>query len=213
MQFPRLSNATDLRLLDWAEWIAARPADARRFDVVVLPGTKDTLGDLAWLKAQGLDAWVRAQHAAGATVVGVCGGYQMLGEAIADPLAVEAGGAAAGLGLLPASTVLTGTKITRAIRATSPGGVIFPAYEIHMGMTTLRTPLPPFARLADGSADGARGDRVLGTYLHGALEDAGLCAELVGVPVIAATSKADEHLALAKWFGEHVEHPEAWLPS
>jgi len=213
VQFPRLSNATDLRLLDWAEWIAVRPADARRFDVVVLPGTKDTLGDLAWLKAQGLDGWIRAQHAAGATVVGICGGYQMLGETIADPLGVEAGGgSAAGLGLLPAATILTETKITRAIRATSPGGVIFPAYEIHMGVTTLRTPLPPFARLADGSADGARGDRVLGTYLHGALEDAALCAEVLGVPVTAAASKVDEHRALARWFGEHVEHPEAWLP-
>jgi adenosylcobyric acid synthase len=179
----------------------------------VLPGSKDTLGDLAWLKAQGLDGWVRAQHAAGATVVGICGGYQMLGETIADPLAVEAGGgSAAGLGLLPAATILADTKITRAIRATSPGGVLFPAYEIHMGVTTLRAPLPPFARLADGSGEGARGDRVLGTYLHGALEDPGVCAELLGVPVTAPRSKADEHAALARWFAEHVEHPEAWLP-
>jgi adenosylcobyric acid synthase len=213
VQLPRLSNATDFRLLDWAEWIAARPADARRFDVVVLPGTKDTLGDLAWLKAQGLDAWVRAQHAAGATILGVCGGYQMLGETVADPLAVESGGGRAdGLGLLPAETTLAATKVTRAIRATTPGSAPFPAYEIHMGVTTLRTPLPPFARLADGSADGARGDRVIGTYLHGALEDAAVCEEVLGVPVTSAASKAAEHAALARWFGAYAERLETWLP-
>ena len=81
-----------------------------------------------------------------------------------------------------------------------------------MGVTTLRAPMPRVRPLADGSADGARGDRVIGTYLHGALEDPALCEEILGVPVRTAASKAAEHAALARWFGEHAERLEAWLP-
>ena len=213
IQLPRLSNATDLRLLDWADWIAELPPASRRYDFVIVPGTKDTLGDLAWLRRQRLDAWVQVQHDLGATVIGICGGYQMLGTAIADPHGVEStGGTAAGLGLLPARTVLAAEKVTRAVRATTPGGVSYAAYEIHMGVTTLDAPRPPFATLADGTADGARGVRAIGTYLHGALEDAAVCAELFGVPVSPPAEKAAEHAALARWFSAHAEHAGDWLP-
>jgi len=213
VQLPRASNATDFRLLDWAEWLTAPPPDGRRYDFIVLPGTKDTLGDLAWLERQGLAAWVRAQHAAGATIVGVCGGYQMLGETIADPDAVEStGGAAGGLGLLPVRTVLGAEKRTRVVRATTAGGASCPAYEIHMGVTTVPPGVAPFAVLDDGSPDGARAVRAMGTYLHGAFEDAAVCAEVFGVAVAPAASKAAEHAALARWFSASVERPEAWLP-
>ena len=212
VQLPRTSNATDFRLLDWADWLTAPPPDGRRYDFVVLPGTKDTLGDLAWLERQGLAAWVRAQHAAGATIVGVCGGYQMLGETIADPDAVEStGGVADGLGLLPVRTVLAAEKRTRVVRATTAGGASCPAYEIHMGVTTVPAEVTPFAVLDDGSRDGARAARVIGTYLHGAFEDAAVCAEVFGVAVAPAASKAAEHDALARWFSASAERPEAWL--
>jgi len=213
IQLPRLSNATDLRLLDWADWIADVPPASRRYDFVIVPGTKDTLGDLAWLRRQRLDAWVQVQHDVGATVLGICGGYQMLGTTIADPHGVESmGGTAAGLGLLPARTVLAGEKITRAVRARTPGGVSCAAYEIHMGLTALDAPLPPFATLADGTSDGARGVRAIGTYLHGALEDAAVCSELFGVPVSPPAGKAAEHAALARWFSAHAERVGEWLP-
>jgi adenosylcobyric acid synthase len=212
VQLPRASNATDLRRLDWADWLTAPPDAAQRYDFVVLPGTKDTLGDLAWLRRTGLAGWVHAQHAAGATVVGICGGYQMLGTRIDDPGAVEAsGGSAAGLGLLPVSTVLAADKVTRVVHATTPGGATCQAYEIHMGVTTVADGAAPFATLDDGTRDGARGVRAIGTYLHGAFEDAAVCAEVFGVTPAAEPSAADHYAGLARWFGEHAEHLDAWL--
>jgi adenosylcobyric acid synthase len=218
-----VSNATDFRLLSWADWIIAPPAAGVDFDFVILPGTKDTVADLQWLRVRGLDEWVSGQHARGATVIGVCGGYQMLGEAIHDPHGAESSrGTAIGLGLLPVETVLLREKTTRIRLAATPGGVSFGAYEIHLGITTpTRTGvaagaaaperLSPFARLDDGSAEGMRGDRVLGTYLHGALEDAAVCSELFRVPVSAGAAKADEYLQLAEWFGRYARRPEEWL--
>ena len=108
---------------------------------------------------------------------------------------------------------LLAVGMLRAIRATSPGGVTFPAYEIHMGVTAHRSPLAPFARLADGSPDGARGERVLGTYLHGALEDGDVCSHLFGIEVAAALSKVEQYSALADWFERYADPPEQWLSS
>ncbi len=210
LQFPRLSNGTDFRLLPWADWIAAPPD--RDYDFVILPGTKDTLADLAWLRASGLDAWTRAQHRRGATLIGICGGVQMLGDTIRDPDGVEsARGSAPGLGLLPVDTVLMPEKTTRVRQATTPGGVTFSAYEIHVGVTTPRKAAAPFARLDDGTDEGARVDRAIGTYLHGALEDAAVCAELFGVGVQPGASKAAQYRALADWFERYAEQPDTWL--
>jgi adenosylcobyric acid synthase len=210
VQLPRLSNGTDFRLLSWADWITA-PSD-RAYDFVILPGTKDTLGDLDWMRARGLDAWVGDQHRRGATVVGICGGYQMLGAAIHDPDGVESRqGTAQGLGLLPAETVLTADKTTRLRRATTANGTSFAAYEIHLGVTTPSRPLPPFARLEDGTADGVVADRIVGTYLHGALEDPGVCTELFGVRVAEETAGAANVTALAEWFDRYAVNPGEWL--
>ena len=85
-----LSNATDFRLLTGADWLS-HPRD-HDYDVVILPGSKHTRSDLRWMRAQGLDEWVRRQHARGATIIGICGGYQMLGRAIHDPHGVRIGG-------------------------------------------------------------------------------------------------------------------------
>ena len=109
-----------------------------RYDFVVLPGSKNTIADLAWLRETGLADWILEQHRGGATVVGICGGYQMLGRTIHDPDGMESrSGSAEGLGLLPASTSLSREKRTQAVRATTPGGVRFGGYEIHLGVTTL----------------------------------------------------------------------------
>jgi adenosylcobyric acid synthase len=110
---------------------------------------------------------------------------------------------AQGLALLPAQTVLATTKTTEVRTATTRGGVCFSGYEIHLGVTTVDPPCEPFARLADGRADGACADRVIGTYLHGALENADVCAEVFGVPVPAPASKAENHRRLAEWFERH----------
>jgi adenosylcobyric acid synthase len=194
---PRISNTTDFRLLSGAARIS-RP-DARIFDHVILPGTKSTLGDLQWLRETGLADWVLWQHAKGANILGICGGYQMLGETIADPDGADgAPGTVRGLGLLPVDTVMQPKKMTEIRWARTAGGSQFEAYEIHMGHTTPRTHLAPFAIFAENSPDGAVCGRVFGTYLHGALESAALVRELFGVEVERIDKNA-HYDALADW--------------
>src|SRR5262249_50761037 len=130
VRLPHISNFTDFRLLaPFAEWIT-RPDDGN-FDCVILPGTKNTIGDLAWLRTAGLDDWIAEQSKAGAMIIGICGGYQMLGEHIADPYGVESAVTEArGLSLLPIRTALQNEKTVRPIEATTPSGVRFDGYEI-----------------------------------------------------------------------------------
>src|SRR5581483_6370744 len=137
VRLPRVSNSTDFRLLTWADWVAAPPLPESDYDFVILPGSKNTIADLQWLRATGLDAWIHHQHQRGATIVGICGGFQMLGHTISDPLGVESNTTAPvdGLRLLPVDTVLAADKTTRVVTATTPGGVWFSAYEIHLGVT------------------------------------------------------------------------------
>ena len=188
VSFPRLSNGTDFRLLSWADWVATPPE--KHYDFVILPGTKDTIADLSWMRERGFDRWVREQYVRGATVIGICGGFQMLGEEIRDPDGLESTpGSVSGLGLLPVRTVLVPEKTTALRRATIAGRTAFQAYEIHLGITTRPPHLPPFARLDDGTPEGIWANRVVGTYLHGALEDAGVCSHLFGIEVANATSK------------------------
>ena len=197
VRLPHISNFTDFRLLP-CHWIS-RPA-ARAFEWIILPGTKNTMGDLEWLRKQGLAEWILEQHRGGAKILGICGGYQMLGERIDDPAGMESGGARSceGLGLLRVCTTLEGAKVTRVISARTPAGCEFGAYEIHMGRTE-GAALAPFAMLSDGSADGARAERVMGTYLHGALENHGVVRELFGMEVEALPASA-HYDRLAEWF-------------
>jgi adenosylcobyric acid synthase len=167
------------------------------------------MSDLAWLREAGLADWIVERHRRGTTVIGICGGYQMLGRTITDPGGVESSaGRADGLGLIPATTELTGEKTTREVRATTTGGVAFAAYEIHLGVTTVAPDagLRPFARLQDGIPEGIRGERVVGTYLHGALEDASVCAELFDVKMLSGVSKASQYGRMANWFEQHARH-------
>jgi adenosylcobyric acid synthase len=197
IRFPRISNTTDFRLLKTAAWLTARPDE--HFDFIFLPGTKNTIADLEWLKAQGLAAWILDEHRRGAKVIGICGGFQMLGETICDPDAMEsASSEATGLGLLPIHTVMQREKVTRVVKAKTPSGHGFSAYEIHLGETTVHGEFgEPFAVLEDGTVDGLRGCRVLGTYLHGALEDAVVLAEM-GLSVSPISTSPYERLA--DWF-------------
>ena len=209
VEFPHLSNSTDFRLLTWAEWITAPGAD--RYDFIILPGSKNTIADLAWLRGCGLADWILQQHRSGATVIGICGGYQMLGRTIHDPAGMESSaGSAEGLGVLPAVTVLTRKKQTRAVAATTPGGAQFGGYEIHLGVTTLdqSDDFMPFARLGDDGVDGVRRPGVIGTYLHGAFEHPDVCAEVFGIDAPSATSKSVHYERLAAWFEQHVRHPD-----
>ena len=202
VRFPSLSNATDFRLLAWADWVTAPPDT--RYDFIVLPGTKSTIADLSWLRESRLADWIVGQHRGGATIVGICGGYQMLGRAIRDPFGVESDvREASGLGLVAATTVMAAEKTTEVKRATTAGGIGFTGYEIHMGTTAIEGSCAPFATFEGGGSDGVRLPGVVGTYLHGALEHPDVCAEVFGVPPPVVASKAEHYARLADWFEQY----------
>lgn len=185
---PRISNHTDfdpLRLHPQVDVQFIGPdrpiPDA---DLVILPGSKSVRADLAWLRAQAWDRAILRHLRYGGKVIGLCGGYQMLGSEIYDPLGIEsAAGVSAGLGLLDVATTLEPEKQLRNVR----GRLAFAdapvtGYEIHAGVTTGPALDCAVATLDDGRMDGAiSGDgRVLGTYLHGLFESPEACAALLG---------------------------------
>jgi adenosylcobyric acid synthase len=198
IRFPRISNTTDFRSLPNPCWIS-QPVD-EQFDFVFLPGTKNTVSDLEWLRSRQLDKWLHAQHAQGATLIGICGGFQMLGESIHDPFEMEsATKGVPGLGFLPLKTTLKQEKVTRVREACTTQGSRFSAYEIHLGETVCEgAELAPFVLLGDGSKEGVRADRVIGTYLHGAFEHAEVLAD-IGISVIDNARKSNVE-SLADWF-------------
>ena len=175
-------------------------------DLVILPGTKATLADLDFLRTQGWDIDIAAHVRRGGRVLGVCGGYQMLGRRVADPDAVEgAPGVAEGLGLLDVETVMTGDKTLRPVTGRLAGGVRFEGYEMHVGRTTGGT--RPMLTFDDGAADGevSADGRVRGAYVHGLFDRgetrAALLAELGatsdGVDQAARVDQALDDLAAA----------------
>jgi adenosylcobyric acid synthase len=185
---PYLSNFTDFTALesipDVVVYYTRRPEDARDADVLVLPGSKNTIPDLLWLRENGWEEMVHSHVAAGKPLVGICGGFQMLGREIRDPHRAESDiESIPGLGLLDATTTLAHEKVTRQATARliaparfSQDGAapVFSGYEIHLGETSLghgTRPLFQLTRLGDVEShnDGAVNDdgRVLGTYLHG----------------------------------------------
>jgi adenosylcobyric acid synthase len=149
------------------------PAEAA---LVILPGTKATTADLAFFRAQGWDIDLAAHLRRGGHVLGVCGGYQMLGRSIADPDGVEgSAGTVAGLGYLPIATNLTGDKrVTRTEGVELLSQAPFEGYEIHVGRTTVDSNLRPLLRFADGTVDGviSADGRVAGCYVHGLFDRA-----------------------------------------
>jgi adenosylcobyric acid synthase len=176
LRLPAIANATDLAPLEAEPGVtltfAQRPGDLAEADLLVLPGSKDTLADLAHLVAGGFVPGIRAHAAAGRAVLGICGGYQMLGERVEDPDHVESGGAAPGLGLLPVTTRLEPCKSTRRVRARwRPDGPAFDGYEIHAGVTVAKPPARILAEV-DGRPVGvaAPAGRVWGLYVHGLFE-------------------------------------------
>ena len=184
IRLPHVSNFTDFSPLEEHAAIGLRYVNQTeqlgRPDLVILPGTKNTMGDLRWLRETGLDAEILALHEAGTAVFGVCGGYQMLGRSLSDPERVEGGGSVEGLGLLPGETVFTGKKTRtrrRAVCAEGPfAGVRLEGYEIHMGRTHSTT--APFCLMEDGTEDGAAEGSVFGTYLHGLFDSGDLVNRL-----------------------------------
>jgi adenosylcobyric acid synthase len=176
---PHIANFDDLDPLEAepaVELVRVRPGAALPGDaeLVILPGSKTTIAGLAALRAAGFDIDIAAHRRRGGRVLGLCGGYQMLGRTIADPTGIEGPpGAADGLGLLDVETVLSGEKRLDPVRGETGNGIAFAGYEMHMGVTRGPDCMRPFARLADGSPEGAvsADGRVTGTYTHGLFAD------------------------------------------
>jgi adenosylcobyric acid synthase len=167
------------------------PGDA---DLVILPGTKATLADLAFLRAQGWDVDIAAHVRRGGRVLGVCGGYQMLGRKVSDPSGVEGPpGEAEGLGLLDVATVLTGDKVLRPASGRLTTGARFEGYEIHVGRTDGAATARPVLILDQGGPDGAvsADGRVMGCYVHG-LFGLGEARAALLAPLGAASDGIDE---------------------
>jgi adenosylcobyric acid synthase len=175
LAYPRISNFDDfdpLRLEPGVEFLflppgAPIPGSAQ---LVILPGSKATVADLAALRAAGWDIDLAAHIRRGGSVIGICGGYQMLGREISDPDGIEgAPGTTPGLGFLDVATALTGGKILIETAGTTSSGVSITGYEMHVGRTVGPGCRSPMIRLTDGRADGAVNvsGRVAGCYLHG----------------------------------------------
>ena len=193
IRLPRLSNFTDFNALERMEEVTLRyvrsPKELGKPDLVILPGTKNTMDDLRWLRESGLETVILKHAAAGGAVVGICGGYQMLGRTVSDPEGVEGGGTLPGLGLLPTETVFLGEKTRTRVEGvftTGSGlfaalsGVPFAGYEIHMGVTTIdgSTLVQIKSQTGEEKADGCCAGNVWGSYVHGIFDRAS-CAEAV----------------------------------
>lgn len=214
IRYPRISNFTDLSVLEQIGQVSVRYVDSVRDlhhpDMIVLPGSKNTMADLKWMRENGLEALIK-KKAQDTIVFGICGGYQMLGETISDPYQVESGGSMKGMGLLPAATELkqekTRTQVTGTFGEISGAlselsGKSVRGYEIHMGSTgyggsiadseNVRQPesrsdekgyVCRIQNEADGSVkyDGIFSGNVYGTYVHGIFDEGTLAETLVGI--------------------------------
>lgn len=188
IRVPRISNFTDFNPLESIPGVSLRyvknPAELKNPDMIILPGTKNTMEDLLWMRETGMEAAVLKKAAEGKLIFGICGGYQMLGESLSDPFGVEAGGTIRGMGLLPMETVFAREKtrtrvsgefcsLTGELSALS--GAKVEGYEIHMGKTLIKEGAKRAVTLKDHvtgeeKTDGAYLNNVCGTYVHGVFD-------------------------------------------
>lgn len=176
-----LSNFTDFNVLERDErvhlYYTNKVSELNKADIIIIPGSKSTLSDLAELRRNGVAKAVWQARRNGKTIMGICGGYQMMGMEVHDPDGVEGNQPMMpGLGLLPVVTTMQGEKVTRQVDFTFVGSVAkCKGYEIHMGCTRAwgDTPVTPLNRLTDGTSDGCFLDgKCMGSYVHGILDNA-----------------------------------------
>ncbi len=193
IRLPRMSNFTDFYVFDQIEQVGVRYVDRVANlgspDLIIIPGTKNTIEDLKWLRESGLEAEIKKYAAAKKPLIGICGGYQMLGQSVSDPMGAEGGGEVEAIGLLNTKTVFREEKVrTQVVGKVGEISGVFSAlsgselngYEIHMGKT--QTEELSFCTLdSDGktSVDGAVCDNVLGTYVHGVFDSTEICTKIV----------------------------------
>jgi adenosylcobyric acid synthase len=216
--YPRISNLDEFQPLNNVpgvrlKWVRS-PSGLMGADWIILPGSKHTSGDLAWLRTQGLDSAIATHARRGGAVLGICGGLQMLGEALIDPHGIDGNGP--GLGLLPVVTVFEEAKIVQHRQAAFEGlkgvwtglsGVTMQGYEIHHGQTAAHPAMAAAGDIArpvmpDGLAWQNVAGNVLGLYLHGMFEDPRVLVALFG----AATPTLDSVFeGLADYIDQHFQ--------
>ena len=203
IRLPRISNFTDFNPFENIKGVSLRyvhsVSELKDPDMIILPGTKNTMEDLLWMRQNGLEAAVLKAAAAGKVIYGVCGGYQMLGKTLKDPYHVEAGGEMKGMGLLPMDTVFekdkTRTRVSGSFQDVEGAlcglsGVALEGYEIHMGSSKLEEGAKKLTAIQDGTGssqektEGAQAGNVYGSYVHGIFD-----REAVAKGIVTALGK------------------------
>ncbi len=206
IRLPRISNFTDFNsfevLLKEKVRYVTNVEELKNPDMIILPGTKNTMGDLKWLKEKGLDKAIVRCANGGTIVFGICGGYQMLCKTLKDPYSVEEGGEATGLGLLDAHTVFNKEKTRTRVQGTIGDiegdlqgltGAVFEGYEIHMGETTGKErQLSTLQSEITTKADGMNKNNVYGSYVHGIFDSEDLIYKLQAILYAKKGIKAQE---------------------
>lgn len=182
IHLPKISNFTDFTALSCDDSVGLRYVSSHQElnepDCIILPGSKNTISDLLWLRQNGLEVAIKKAVEKGVPLIGICGGFQMLGEELSDPFHTEEGGTACGLGFFSQKTTFSQDKTRTQVEGTvseldgffAPlSGSTFSGYEIHMGKTTDST--SSFSLLNRDKTDGCVKDNVLGTYVHGIFDD------------------------------------------
>lgn len=186
IRIPRMSNFTDFAPLEAHEVIGARyvqsAEELHNPDMVIIPGTKSTMDDLLWMRQNGIESAIQKLASSGTPVLGVCGGYQMMGEKLQDPHHIEGDlEEMHGMGLLPTETtftqIKTRTRFTADVKAKDFEGAKLDGYEIHMGESIVKG--DPFLTLENGKDDGCACGTNFGTYLHGLFDTGELTEKLV----------------------------------
>lgn len=201
MKLPRMSNYTDFNVFELIPGVSLRyvksVADLKSPDMIIIPGTKNTIADLLWLRQSGLEAEILKRAYEGTVVFGVCGGYQMLGEKLSDPYGVEEGGDVAGIGLLPVETIFAEKK--RTIQVEGSFGKVkgifqalsdhhFYGYEIHSGVTNFDlnnslSQMRPIHENGEIMPEGVQNVtekiNVYGTYVHGIFDGDGIAKNII----------------------------------
>lgn len=184
VRLPHISNFTDFDVFDQVQGVAVhyltKPGELEKMDAVILPGSKNTIYDMKWLKETGIESAIKKFSAKGKLLFGICGGYQMLGEKITDSLNLEAGGEIAGLGLLPVETRLMPSKQTVQVtgKITNPTGllanmanILYSGYEIHMGETHIIPGSEGVVKEFTENGSGYCLNNIYGSYVHGIFDE------------------------------------------
>ena len=190
IRLPKIANFTDFDVFNQYENVSVRYVERAEHlqtpDLIIIPGTKSTISDRQWLCQNGMEEKIKECHAKKIPIFGICGGYQLLGKTISDPLHCENGGETMGMGLLNIHTVFENQKHRKTVsgKITCDSGFFqvlnnadFYGYEIHMGKTTVNE--PSFAVKENSAVDGAYHDNVAGTYIHGIFDSKSVSESLV----------------------------------